>query len=378
MKHHAIAYLPGDGIGPEVMWEARQCLDAAGARFGFSLKWSDYPFGAGYYQAEKVALPAGALGEFAGHDAMLLGAIGDPRVPPGILEQEILLTLRFHFDQYVNLRPAQAYPGIKLPVELPAGEKMDVVVVRENTEDFYMGLGGVGTGAISGPVRAKRGLYELRGEVWLETADAVETAFSLGCLSRPAVERITRYAARLVSKRGEKKLTVVSKANAVPHLYGFWDRVVKETLAGEFPDLSCQILNVDALCYHLVRKPWGWGVLLCPNLFGDIVSDLLSGLAGGLGMAAAGNIGAGLSMFEPVHGSAPDIAGRDAANPLAGILSGAMLLRHIGEAEAAAALEEAVRGYLHAGIELPLEVGGGAGTGRVGELVRQRLLTTKS
>ncbi len=373
MAQYTLGILGGDGIGPEVTAEARRCVDAAGEKFGFSASWTEYPFGAEYYLKHNVTLPPSAFDDMAQHNAMLLGAIGDPRIPPGPLEQEIILALRFHYDQYVNLRPAEAFPGIPLPVPLPAGETLDTVIVRENTEDLYMGIGGAGTGKIASSVAAERGLYSLRGRLDAELSGGMDCAYSLGFMTRPAVERVTRYAFTLAKKRGEKSVVVVSKANAVPHLYGFWDAVVRETAAREFPDMEYSTQNVDAICYLLARKPWGWGVLLCPNLFGDIVSDLLSALAGGLGLAAAGNIGDGLSLFEPVHGSAPTIARTGRANPLAAILSASMMLSHLGESAAAAAIVSAVKAYLVSGEPLPVEQGGTAVTAEAGDAVRRRI-----
>ncbi len=368
MSTHSIALLAGDGIGPEVTEETIRCLNRAADIYGFSLKWKKFPFNAEYYLQHGTALPESGLDEIGANDALLLGAIGDPRVPPGPLEQEILLRLRFHFDQYINLRPALSFPGIPLPVGIPEGTRLDVVVVRENTEDFYMGIGGSGKGACRTPIAAKRGLYSLTGAVETSMPEGMENAFSLGFMSRPGVERVSRYACELARRRGETKVTVVSKANAVPHLYGFWDRVTREIVA-EYAGLEYVPVNVDALCYLMVRNPAGWGVVLCPNLFGDIVSDLLSGLAGGLGLAAAGNIGDGLSMFEPVHGSAPTIAGTGKANPLAAIMSGAMLLRHLGRTEAAAAVDQAVEAYLLSAMPRPVEQGGAATTAEVGAMV---------
>ncbi|MCD8139819.1 MAG: hypothetical protein LUE17_08590 [Planctomycetaceae bacterium] len=373
MKTYSIATIPGDGIGPEVTREARKILDAAGDAFGFALTWQEYPFGAEYYLKHRVGLPGGSLDELAGHDALLLGAIGDPRVPPGPLEHEILLTLRFHFDQYINLRPALSFPGVPLPVPLPDGQAIDAVIVRENTEDMYMGVGGSGRGSYHQDIAASRGRYTLTGGVDVTLPDGMESAFTLGMMTRGGVERVTKYAAELTRSRGEKGVTVVSKANAVPHLYGFWGMVVREVAAG-YGDLEFTFVNVDAMCYLMPRRPTGWGVVLCPNLFGDIVSDLLSALAGGLGLAAAGNIGDGLSMFEPVHGSAPDIAGTGKATPLAAILSGALLLRHLGEGEAAAAVDKAVHSYLTSDLPKPVEQGGTASTSEAGDAVRRYLV----
>ncbi len=373
MRHYDLAVIPGDGIGPEVTAEARRAVDAAAVRFGFGAKWTAYPFGADHYLATGRTLTQSALAELAGHDALLLGAVGDPRVKPGPLEHGILLTLRFHFDQYVNLRPALSFPGAPVPVAVPGG-RIDAVVVRENTEDLYMGVGGRGAGAYAAPLSAERGLYRLSGRIELAAEPEVETAFSLGLMSRPGVERITRYAFELARSRGDSAVTAVSKANAVPHLYGFWDQVTRGVAEREFPGMEYKSANVDALCYLACRNPGGWGVMLCPNLFGDIVSDLFSGLAGGLGLSAAGNIGEGLSMFEPVHGSAPGIARQGKANPVAAILSAAMLLDHVGEKEAGRAVTDAVAGYLAAaGGKRPIELGGSATTEEVGGAIAARI-----
>jgi len=343
--------------------------EATAEIFGFELGWRVYPFGAGYYLEHGVVLPPSALDDLAETEALLLGAVGDPRVKPGPLEQELLLALRFHFDQYLNLRPARSY--LPAPAGRPAG-RLDAVVVRENTEDFYMGLGGRDQGSVTTGFKARRGLYELAGDLRLNLEPGLEAAFSLGLMTRPAVARITRKAGELARARGETTLTVATKANAVPHLYGFWNEVTRETAAADFPDLSLNYQNVDALAYFLIRRPETFGVLLCPNLFGDILSDLLSALAGGLGLAASGNIGDTLAMFEPVHGSAPALTGTGRANPLAAILSLAMLLRHLSETAAARAVETAVANYL-AGPDKPRELGGQDSTEEVGAKVITRL-----
>lgn len=369
MRKYNVAVIAGDGIGPEVTAEARKVADAAARRFGFAIEWADFPFGAEYYLAHGETLPKTALAELAGFDALLLGAIGDPKVPPGPLEQGILLKLRFHFDQYMNLRAAKSYAGA------PSAGPMDAVVVRENTEDLYMGLGGRGVGSLSARLELERRLYSLAGAVDLAITAETEAAFSIGVMTRPGIERIARQAFALARRRGESRVEVVSKANAVPHLYGFWDETTRAVARAEFPELEYVSVNVDAMCYLACREPSKRRVVLCPNLFGDIVSDLLSGLAGGLGLAASGNMGDGLSMFEPVHGSAPGIAGTGKANPLAAILSGAMLLDHLGETGAGTAVERAVSAYLaEAGEDdRPVELGGKAATVRVGEAVARKM-----
>ncbi|MCE5202040.1 MAG: isocitrate/isopropylmalate dehydrogenase family protein [Synergistaceae bacterium] len=371
MKKYKVAVIAGDGIGPEVIGEARKVLDRVGGKFGFLFDWREFPCGARHYLATGEIMPEDMIEEMSKCDVMLLGAIGDPKVRPGILERGILLELRFRFDQYVNLRPALSLPRVSTPVPL-GGKRIDSVVVRENTEDLYMGIGSVTeNGKLDMPVNVERGSYKLVGNLSLKTDPAFPFAAQVAVNSRPGAERITRYACRLAKKRGEETVTIVSKSNAVSALYGFFEDTAKRVMAEEYPELSYAMVNVDALCYHLVRDPTAYGVLLCPNLFGDIISDLQAGLAGGLGTAAGGNIGDGLSMFEPVHGSAPDIAGTGRANPVAAILSGALLLQHLGETGASAAVENSVSYFLeHAGIEeLPFEFGGKATFEDVGKSI---------
>ncbi|MDR1111183.1 MAG: isocitrate/isopropylmalate dehydrogenase family protein [Deltaproteobacteria bacterium] len=368
-----IAVIAGDGIGPEVTGQALKALKAAASRFGFGLRLNELPYGANHFLATGQILPEEALSEIGSARALLLGAVGDPRVPMGPLEQELLLALRFHFDLYANLRPAKSWPQAKVPINtVPPGKDLDILVVRENTEDFYMGLGGRGQGGWSGQISAKRGQYLLSGQVGLRVDPGRDMAVALGILTAPAVERIARKAFGLATLRGDGHIHVASKANAVPQLYGFWDEQVG-LAARDYPGISPRRMNVDNLCYQLPRAPMDFGVILCPNLFGDIVSDLASSLIGGLGLSPSANIGDGLSMFEPVHGSAPDIAGTGRANPLASILSGALMLGHLGEGEAAAAIEGAVREYLREGQDLPFEIGGQAGFEQVGQLVAQRI-----
>ena len=376
MKRYKIAVLPGDGIGPEVAAEAKKVVDAAGARHGFKIEWVSFPFGAAHYKKTDEILPDSTLDEMEQCDAMMLGAVGDPSVKPGILERGILLKLRFYFDQYVNLRPARSYNGAPCPVGLPNRTRIDSVVVRENTEDFYMGVGSISQkGAVDSDFEVMRGLYKLKGHFCSKSDPSCAMALQIGALSQPGIERVTRYAFELAKRRGEKEVLLASKANAVPDLYGFLDEETKRVAESEYPEMELKIQNVDALCYHMVRNPAGRGVILCPNLFGDIVSDLLSGLTGGLGLGAGGNIGDRLSMFEPVHGSAPDIAGTGKANPLAAILSAAMMLDHIGESEGAKAIEDAVTRYLEEALESsrPIELGGQSSCLVVGDEVAIRI-----
>jgi 3-isopropylmalate dehydrogenase len=359
---------------------------AAAAREDAAIEWAEYPFGAAHYLRTGEILPESAIEELSSHDAMLLGAIGDPRVKPGILERGILLALRFVFDQYVNLRPAKSLPNVPTPV--PLGDAgMDSVVVRENTEDLYMGLGGVFAPEIPAGDRTaalreynvsmdlERGGYSIRGNLNLTVSPPMSYAVQVALNTGYGAERIARYACETARRRGEDRVTIVTKSNAAPALYGFFEDAAKKLIDAEYPDLKWDVVNVDAICYHLVRTPSAYGVLLCPNLFGDIVSDLQAGLAGGMGTAAGGNIGDGLSMFEPVHGSAPSIAGSGRANPIAAILSGAMMLRHIGLESSAGSVERAVTDYLASpgGEDTPVEFGGSASCPRVGDEILKKI-----
>ena len=374
---YKVAVIPGDGIGPEVTAEARKITNAAALKEYTTLEWVEYPFGASHYLKTNEILPESAIKEIGECDAILLGAIGAPNVKPGILERGIVLTLRFVFDQYVNLRPAKSLPNVPTPVAL--GERgMDSVVIRENTEDLYVGLGCVSDGTsntLKTTLELMRGGYSLRGSLELSLSPNMPFAAQVALNTRHGVKRITRYACEEACRRGESRVTIVTKSNAAPALYGYFEDEAKRVIAEEFSDIESNTVNVDALCYHLSRRPSAYGVLLCPNLFGDIVSDLQAGLAGGLGTAASGNIGDGLSMFEPVHGSAPDIAGTGRANPIAAILSGALMLRSLKLEVAAAAIERAVDTYLRTSrtTDFPFEFGGETPCSGVGDAILSKL-----
>ncbi len=366
MKRYTLSRLPGDGIGPEVIGAASRVLEAAAERSGVALEWQDYPFGADHYLRTGEVLPEGAVREIGETDALFLGAVGDPRVQPGILERGILLHLRFHFDQYVNLRPARSYPRVPLPIQPKSGKGLDTLVVRETTEDFYLGIGGrTERGRARVDLATNRGLFSLQGHLEGAFSGKTEGAFQLGVASELGIRRVVAYGCRAAKTRGEKGITVASKSNALPQMYGFWEEVARDE--AQRHGIGLTAVNVDAMCYHLVRTPDLYGVIVAPNMFGDIVSDLLAGLAGGLGVAAGADIGDGLSMFEPIHGSAPDIAGTGRANPIAAMLTGALLLDHIGEGSAAERVEKAITSYLAGAApgELPVEFGGKASTAGV-------------
>jgi 3-isopropylmalate dehydrogenase len=317
---YRLAVIGGDGVGPEVVAQACKALEAAASAFGFAVTRTEYDLGGRRYLDTGEVLPDAVLDELRGHDAILLGAVGTPEVPPGVLERGLLLRLRFAFDLYVNLRPVKLYDGVRSPVEGLTPERCDLVVVRENTEGLYAGAGG--------------SLY--RG-----TPHEVATQESLN--TRRGVERVVRHAyARAAARR--KQLTLCHKTNVLDYAGDLWQRTV-DLVGSEYPDVVSDYVHVDAACLYLVTQPERFDVVVTDNLFGDIITDLGAAVQGGMGVAASANLnpdGAAPSMFEPVHGSAPDIAGRGLANPVAAVLSAALCLEHLGEPEAGAALEAAV------------------------------------
>jgi 3-isopropylmalate dehydrogenase len=318
-RTHTVASLPGDGIGPEVVAEARKAVDAASSRFGFGLDWVDYDLGADRYLRTGEVLPDTVMKELGETSAILLGAVGRPDVAPGVLERGLLLRLRFELDLYVNLRPVRLYPGVAPVLAGKGPDDVDLVVVRENTEGPYVGAGGV----------AHRG-----------TAAEIATETSLN--SRAGVERCVRYAASKALER-DGRLTLVHKTNVLTQSGDLWMRTAAE-VAGD-TGVRLDYCHVDAACLYLVSDPGRFSVIVTDNLFGDILTDLGAAIAGGLGTAASANLNpsrSGPSLFEPVHGSAPDIAGTGRANPIAAVLSAGLLLDHLGEREAAVALERAV------------------------------------
>ena len=322
--NYNLAVIGGDGVGPEVTAEALKSLRAAAEAFGFSVSTTDYDLGGARYLRSGEVLPDSVLAELQSHDAILLGAVGTPDVPPGVLERGLLLKLRFAFDQFVNLRPVKLYPGVPSPVAGLTPERCDLVVVRENTEGLYAGAGGF--------------LYR-------NTDREVATQESLN--TRSGVERVVRDAfTRAQGRQG--RLTLCHKTNVLTFAGDLWQRVVDE-VGADFPDVQTDYVHVDAMCLYLVTTPDRFDVVVTDNLFGDIITDLGAAVQGGLGLAASGNLnptGAYPSMFEPVHGSAPDIAGKGWANPVAAVLSVALCLAHLGQHEAAAAVEAAAAGIL--------------------------------
>ncbi|MDH3307137.1 MAG: 3-isopropylmalate dehydrogenase [Acidimicrobiia bacterium] len=350
MADYDFGVIAGDGVGPEVTTEARKAMLAAADRFDFSVEFTDYDLGGVRYLRTGEVLPDSVEEELRQHTALLLGAVGAPNVPPGVLERGLLLKIRFDFDQYINLRPVKLYPGVPSPIAGLTPDRCDLVVVRENTEGAYVGAGGI----------VRKGTPH-------------EVALQQSVNTRHGVERVVRYAFEQANDR-RQKLTVAHKTNVMTFAGDLWWRTAQE-VAVEFPDVALDYVHVDALCLYLVTQPERFDVVVTDNLFGDIVTDLGAAIQGGMGLAASGNINPapGLpSMFEPVHGSAPDIAGRGWANPVAAVLSAAMALADLDETDAALAIEQAAASVLP---ELAAMGGPDMGmtTGQIGDLIAGRI-----
>jgi 3-isopropylmalate dehydrogenase len=343
-----IAVIGGDGIGPEVVAEGLKVLEAATGVDGPKISTTEYDLGARRWHATGETLPESVLDEVKGHDAILLGAIGDPSVPSGVLERGVLLPLRFALEHYVNLRPARLYPGVESPlaVERVAPNGIDFVVVREGTEGPYVGNGGA-----------------------LRTGTPHEIATEVSVNTRFGVERVVRDAFARAQARPRRHLTLVHKHNVLTHAGHLWRRTVEE-VGAEFPDVETAYQHVDAATIFLATDPGRFDVVVTDNLFGDIVTDIAAAIAGGIGLAASGNINPEKrypSMFEPVHGSAPDIAGQAKADPTATILSVAMLLAHLGLDGASDRVERAVAADLAERGSVP------RATSAIGDAIASRL-----
>ncbi|MBA4608623.1 3-isopropylmalate dehydrogenase [Aeromicrobium sp. Marseille-Q0843] len=341
---YSLAVVAGDGIGPEVTDQALKVLDVVAQDAGLTFERTAYDLGARRWHATGETLPDSVLEEIRGHDAILLGAVGDPSVPSGVLERGLLLRLRFELDHYVNLRPSKLFPGVPTPLADPGD--IDFVVVREGTEGPYVGNGGairVGTP------------QEVATEVSLNTAFGVE--------------RVVRDAFARAQARPRRKLTLVHKNNVLVHAGHLWSRTV-DAVAAEFPDVTVDYLHVDAATIFLATDPARFDVIVTDNLFGDILTDLAAAITGGIGLAASGNVNpdrTSPSMFEPVHGSAPDIAGQSKADPTAAILSAGLLLEHLGHAEQAQRITEAVEA------DIAARAGQPRSTQEVGEAIASRV-----
>jgi len=369
-----IALIPGDGIGPEIIREGKKVVEAVSKIFAIDINWIEFPFGAEYYLRTGELLPDSALKEIEDMDVIYFGAIGDPRVKPGILEKEILLKARFYFDQYINLRPIRLYKGVPCPLKDKNPEDINFYVVRENTEDFYVGIGGrFKAKTHQDNLEVLRKLYKTKIKVGFNLEQEEEIAYQIGLISKSGTQRVMKYAFELAKKKDMKRVTSVDKANVLTNIYGLW-REVFEEISVRYEDIETELTFVDAITMWFVRKPEWFKIVVTPNMFGDIITDLGAMIQGGLGIAAGGNINPeGISMFEPIHGSAPKYKDKSIANPTATILAGAMMLDFLGEVKVAKTIEDAVEKVLSEGKVRSYDLGGDSSTIEVGDEVVKKL-----
>ena len=346
-KEYHISVIPGDGTGPEVVTEGIKILQTLSDKFGFKLNFTYYDLGGEHYKATGEILPENILESIAGSNAIYLGAIGHPDVKPGILEKGILLKLRFYFDQYINLRPVKLYEGVETPLKDKGPSDIDFVVVRENTEGLYAGAGGC-----------------------LKYGTADEVAIQESINTRKGVERCIRYAFEYCRKRNQrKKLTLCGKTNVLTFAFDLWERAFNE-IAKEYPDIETDYAHVDAICMWMVKNPEWFDVIVTDNMFGDIITDLGAMIQGGMGIAAGANINPeGISMFEPIGGSAPKYTGKNVINPIAAISAAQIMLETLGEPIAASLIEESIIRVLRDDLKDVAAGKMGYSTQEVGDLV---------
>jgi len=350
MKQYQIAVIGGDGIGPEVTAEAFKVVEAAASVYGFRIGRTDYPFGTDHWLATKEIFPDPAFEEVKQHAAIFLGAIGDPRAPVGTIEFGIIAKLRFELDLYVNLRPVRLYDERLCPLKGKRVEDVDMVFVRENTEGAYSGMFG-----------------------FAHKHQALEVATQVMAYTRAGVERAIRYAFELARTRPRRQVTLIDKANAI-RAQDIWTRVFA-IVAAEYPDVKTDHAYVDAACMWMIKNPEWFDVVVAPNLFGDIITDIGAILQGGMGIAASGNIHPGrVSLFEPIHGSAPKYKGKGVVSPVAAILAGGMMLDYLGERDAGRAIENTIIHLVRSQQIIGVSTGD-HGTAEIGNLVRSTLLS---
>jgi 3-isopropylmalate dehydrogenase len=367
-KNYKIATVPGDGTGPEVIREGVKVLRAAAQKYGFGLDFTEFDFGGARYLKTGETLPDSAVDDLRRFDAIFLGAIGHPDVKPGILEKGILLKLRFELDQYINLRPVKLLPGVEGPLKDKTPEDIDYVVIRENTGDLYTGIGGF----------SRKGTPQ-------------EVAVQVSLYDREQVDRCLRYAFNFAKNRRQPRpwkglskedrakglvgtLALCGKTNVLTNVYDLWERAFHEMGAREFPDIRRDYYHVDATCMWMVKNPEWFDVIVTGNMFGDIITDLGAITQGGMGIAAGGNINPeGVSMFEPIGGSAPKYTGQNVINPLAAICAGGMLIDTLGERKAAEGIEKAVADVCSTKIKSLAAGKMGYSTTQVGDLIAERV-----
>ncbi|MGD9495731.1 MAG: 3-isopropylmalate dehydrogenase [Armatimonadota bacterium] len=344
---HKIAVLPCDGVGPEVVAEGLKVLAVAADKHGVEYETVEYDVGGARYLRTGEILPDSVMAELAQVDAIYLGAVGHPDVAPGILEKGILLRLRFELDQYINLRPVKLYPGVETPLANKGPEEIDFVVVRENTEDMYVGMGGT-----------------------MRKGTPYEVATQTAVYTRMGTERVIRYAFELAQRRARaRKVTMVDKSNVLTFGHDLWVRTFAE-VGAQYPDIEQDHAYVDACCMWMVKNPEWFDVIVTTNMFGDIITDLGAMIQGGMGVAASGNINPqGVSMFEPIHGSAPKYSGQNVICPIAAIAAAGMMMEHLGEEACGRAIEDAIAAALASSKLGDLSTKSGVSTSEAGDLV---------
>lgn len=353
MKHYSAAVIPGDGIGPEVMEVGLSLLQSiADIHGGISFQTESFPWNCQYYREHGRMMPEDGLQRLRPFDVILLGAIGAPGVPDHISVWELILPIRRSFQQYVNLRPIKLLRGLESPLRYKQHDDLDFVVVRENTEGEYSNMGGR-----------------------LHVGTPYELAVQNNVFTRYGIERIVRFSFELAKATGKTRLTAATKSNGINHSMPFWDEIVKE-ISSDYPDIETQLTHIDALSAFFVSRPESFDVVVASNLFGDILTDLGAAVVGGLGLAPSGNINPEKqypSMFEPIHGSAPDIAGKGIANPIATLWSISMMLDHLGERELGKLVLDSIEDVLIAGEVRTPDIGGKATTREIGDAIREQL-----
>jgi 3-isopropylmalate dehydrogenase len=358
-KVHKIAVMPGDGTGPEVTAEALKVLNVAADKFNFKVDLTEFDFGGERYKRTGETLPDSGLEDLRKFDAILLGAIGHPDVAPGILEKGILLKARFALDQYINLRPVKLYPGVETPLKDKGPDDIDFVVVRENTGDLYTGTGG----------------FSMKGTPHeIAVQSAVYNRFQVDRCLKYAFEYAAKYGKKARGRGDKNTLALCGKTNVLTYIYDLWERAFNEMGEAEYPDVEREYYHVDATCMWMVKNPEWFDVIVTGNMFGDIITDLGAMVQGGMGIAAGGNINPeGVSMFEPIGGSAPKYTGKDVINPLAAICAMQMMLATLGEEEAADVVEKAVM-FVTAKKMKSLQAGRmGYSTSEIGDLVANKV-----
>jgi 3-isopropylmalate dehydrogenase len=378
MTQYKVPVIPGDGVGPEIIAEGKKVIDAAGEKHGFDVDWIEFPNGADHYLETGELLSEDTLKELSNYKSIYLGSIGDPRVAPGVLEKGILLKARFYFDQYINLRPVKLLDGVWTPLKNKNPEDIDFTVVRENTEDFYIGIGGRAKKGISEEeLEVTRSMYSTKFGLDIDT-DSEEIAYQIGMISKEGTRRVIKYAFDLAMKRNkDKHVASVDKANVLSDIYGFWREQFND-ISENYPEINTDFNYVDAITMWFAKNPEWYDVVVTPNMFGDIITDLGAMIQGGLGLAPGGNINPeGTSMFEPIHGSAPKYKGQDKVNPIATIWAGSMLVDQLGETEASNDILSAIEKSIADNKIKTYDMGGSSKTSEVGDniarIIREEL-----